>query len=166
MRHLKKGRKLNRAPSHRLALMRNLVTSLLRHERIETTDPKAKELRRWVDWMIGLGKQGGLHARRQALGVIQDKAVVRKVFDSLAVRFKERPGGYTRIVKIGWRRGDHAPISLVELISGDGGGKAEASSGTKKRGKRAAPKEKKETAKKAVGEKKPAPRRSAKKASA
>jgi large subunit ribosomal protein L17 len=167
MRHLKKGRKLNRAPSHRFALMRNLVTSLLRHERIETTDPKAKELRRWADWMIGLGKQGSLHARRQALGIIQDKAVVRKVFDSLAARFKERPGGYTRVVKIGWRRGDHAPISLIELVSGDGAGKAEASSATKKRGKRAAaPKEKKETAKKATTKKKPAPRRSAKKASA
>jgi len=166
MRHLKKGRKLNRTPSHRLALMRNLVTSLLRHERIETTDSKAKELRRWADWMIGLGKQGSLHARRQALGIIQDKAVVRKVFDSLAARFTERPGGYTRIVKIGWRRGDHAPISLIELVSGNGGEKAEASSGTKKKSKRAAPKEKKETAKKETAKKKAAPRRSAKKASA
>jgi large subunit ribosomal protein L17 len=165
MRHLKKGRKLNRTPSHRFALMRNLVTSLLHHERIETTDAKAKELRRWADWMVGLGKQGSLHARRQALGIIQDKAVVRKVFDSLAARFKERPGGYTRIVKIGWRRGDHAPISLIELVSGNGGGKAEASSGTKKKSKRAAPKEKKETAKKEAAKKKPAPRRSAKKAS-
>jgi large subunit ribosomal protein L17 len=166
MRHLKKGRKLNRSPSHRLALMRNLVTSLLRHERIETTDPKAKELRRWTDWMIGLGKEGSLHARRRALGIIQDKAVVRKVFDALASRFKDRPGGYTRIIKIGWRRGDRAPISLVELVPGDGAGKAEASSGKKRRTKRAAPKEKKETAKKATAKEKPAPRRSAKKASA
>ncbi len=116
MRHLKKGRKLNRSSSHRLALMRNLVTSLLRHDRIETTDAKAKELRRWADWMIGLGKQGSLHARRQALAVIQDKAVVAKLFDSLGPRFKDRAGGYTHAVKIGLRRGDNAPLSLVEVI--------------------------------------------------
>jgi large subunit ribosomal protein L17 len=118
MRHLKSGRKLNRNPSHRRALMRNLVTSLLRHERVETTDAKAKELRRWADWMIGLAKQGTLHARRQALAVILDKAVVRKLFDTLAGRYQGRPGGYTRAVKIGWRHGDHAPLSVVELIAG------------------------------------------------
>lgn len=127
MRHLKKGRKLNRSPSHRLALMRNLVTSLLRHDRIETTDPKAKELRRWSDWMIGLGKKGSLHARRQALAVIYDKEVVRKVFDTLAPRFKNRPGGYTRTVKIGLRRGDNAPLSLVEIIPEAEASKAEPS---------------------------------------
>src|ERR1041384_5492863 len=104
MRHLRAGKKFNRSASHRRALLRNLVTSLLRHERIQTTDPKAKELRRWADWMIGLGKQGTLHARRQALAVIQDEAVVHKLFDSLAARFKERPGGYSRVVKIGPRR--------------------------------------------------------------
>ena len=136
MRHLKRGRKLNRSPSHRLALMRNLVTSLLRHDRIETTDPKAKELRRWSDWMIGLGKEGSLHARRQALAVIQDKAVVRKVFDTLAARFKNRPGGYTRTVKIGVRRGDNAPLSLVEIISEDEALKAEPSSTEGKRKRR------------------------------
>ncbi|MBI4490741.1 MAG: 50S ribosomal protein L17 [Deltaproteobacteria bacterium] len=141
MRHLKTGRKLNRSPSHRLALMRNLVTSLLRHERIETTDPKAKELRLWADRVIGLGKEGSLHARRRALGIILDKAVVRKLFDTLATRFKERPGGYTRIVKIGWRRGDHAALSLVELVPVDGAGKGEAASGVKKRARRRAPKE-------------------------
>jgi len=134
MRHLKAGRKLNRKPSHRLALMRNMVTSLLRHERIETTDAKAKELRRWADWMIGLGKRGGLHARRQALSVIQDKEVVRKLFDSLASRFKNRPGGYTRTVKIGWRRGDSAPISVIELMPADGAAKTETP--PKKRGRR------------------------------
>ena len=116
MRHLKKGRKLNRSPSHRLALMRNLVTALLCHGRIETTSPKAKELRRWTDWMIGLGKEGTLHARRQALAVIQDKAVVRELFEKLAPRFKDRPGGYTRAVKVGLRRGDNAPLSIIELI--------------------------------------------------
>lgn len=116
MRHLKRGRKLNRSSSHRRAMMRNLVTSLLRHDRIETTDAKAKELRGWADWMIGLGKRGGLHARRQVLAVIQDKAVVTKLFDSLGPRFKDRPGGYTHAVKIGLRRGDNAPLSLVEII--------------------------------------------------
>jgi large subunit ribosomal protein L17 len=133
MRHLKSGRKLNRTASHRWALMRNLVTSLLRDERIRTTDPKAKELRRWADRVISLGKQGTLHARRQALGIVQDKAVVRKLFDSLAPRFKDRAGGYTRIVKIGWRHGDAAPISLVELVGETA--KAESPSGTKRTGR-------------------------------
>jgi large subunit ribosomal protein L17 len=96
--------------------MRNLITSLLREEKIRTTDPKAKELRRWAERIITLGKQGTLHARRQALGIVQDKAVVRKLFDTIAPRFKERPGGYTRIIKIGWRHGDAAPISLIELV--------------------------------------------------
>lgn len=137
MRHLKKGRKLNRTPSHRLALMRNLVTSLLRYERIETTDAKAKELRRWADRMIELGKEASLRARRQALGMIRDDAVVRKVFDTLAPRLKDRPGGYTRIVKVGWRRGDRAPLSVVELLPGDGAGKAEAPPSAKKRSRAA-----------------------------
>ncbi len=118
MRHLKSGRKLSRTSSHRWALIRNLITSLLRDEKIRTTDPKAKELRRWADRVITLGKQGSLHARRQALGIVQDKAVVRKLFDTIAPRFKERPGGYTRIIKVGLRHGDAAPISLVELVSG------------------------------------------------
>ena len=90
--------------------MRNLVTCLLREERIQTTDPKAKEMRRWVDRVITLGKRGGLHARRQALEIVRDKAIVRKLFDTIAPRFKDRPGGYTRIIKIGQRRGDSAPI--------------------------------------------------------
>jgi large subunit ribosomal protein L17 len=117
MRHLKSGRKLSRNSSHRWALMRNLITSLLREEKIRTTDPKAKELRRWAERVITLGKQGSLHARRQALGIVQDKSVVRKLFDTIAPRFKDRPGGYTRIIKIGLRRGDAAPISLIELVA-------------------------------------------------
>jgi large subunit ribosomal protein L17 len=129
MRHLRAGRKFNRSPSHRAALLRNLVTALLRHERIQTTDPKAKELRSWADRMIGLGKQGTLHARRQALAVIQDEDVVHKLFDSLASRFKDRAGGYSRVVKIGWRQGDRAPLSVVELLPADA--KAEAPSGRK-----------------------------------
>jgi large subunit ribosomal protein L17 len=97
--------------------MRNLITCLLRDERIQTTDPKAKEVRRWVDRVITLGKRGSLHARRQALEIVRDKATVRKLFDTLAPRFKDRPGGYTRIVKIGRRRGDSAPISMIELVT-------------------------------------------------
>jgi large subunit ribosomal protein L17 len=119
MRHRKSGRKLNRSASHRWALMRNLITSLLRDEKIKTTDAKAKELRRWADRVITLGKQGTLHARRQVLAIVQDKAVARKLFDIIAPRFKQRPGGYTRIVKIGIRRGDAAPVSIIELVAGE-----------------------------------------------
>ena len=118
MRHRESGRQLSRNSSHRWALMRNLITALLREEKIQTTDPKAKELRRWADRVITLGKAGSLHARRQVLGIVQDKAVVRKLFDTIAPRFKERPGGYTRIIKIGWRRGDAAQMSLIELVAG------------------------------------------------
>jgi len=142
MRHLKSGRKLSRSPSHRWALIRNLVTSLLRNEKIQTTDPKAKELKRWADRVISLGKQGSLHARRQALAIVQDKAVVRKLFDAIGPRFKDRPGGYTRIVKVGWRRGDCAPISIVELVAGAGSavsGPSGEGKKRKKRGRRAAP---------------------------
>jgi large subunit ribosomal protein L17 len=116
--------------------MRNLITSLLREEKIRTTDPKAKELRRWADRVITLGKQGSLHARRQALGIVQDKSVVRKLFDTIAPRFKDRPGGYTRIIKIGWRRGDAAPVSLIELV-GDDGAQGAGSSGGQKKSRRA-----------------------------
>ncbi len=119
MRHGKSGRKLNRSSSHRLAMFRNMVTSLLEHERIYTTDAKAKELRRWADWMITLGKRGDLHARRQALQVIRDKGVVHKLFTDLAQRYQARSGGYTRSVKVGFRAGDSAPISLVELMTGE-----------------------------------------------
>ncbi len=119
MRHGKSGRKLNRTSSHRLAMFRNMVTSLLEHERIYTTDAKAKELRRWADWMITLGKRGDLHARRQARQVIRDKGVVHKLFTDLAQRYQARSGGYTRAVKVGFRDGDCAPISLVELMTGE-----------------------------------------------
>ena len=134
MRHLKSGRKLSRNSSHRWALIRNLITSLLREEKIRTTDPKAKELRRWADRVITLGKQGSLHARRQALGIVQDKAVVRKLFDTIAPRFKDRPGGYTRIIKLGLRHGDAAPISLIELVAS--AETSAASAGGEKRGRR------------------------------
>jgi len=132
MRHRKSGRQLSRNSSHRWALMRNLVTALLRDEKIQTTDPKAKELRRWVDRVITLGKAGSLHARRQVLGIVQDKAVVRKLFDTIAPRFKSRAGGYTRIIKIGWRRGDAAQMSLIELVAGADEAAAGKSGGAKK----------------------------------
>ena len=101
-------------------MMRNLITALLREEKIQTTDPKAKELRRWVDRVITLGKQGSLHARRQVLSIVQDKAVVRKLFDTIGPRFKDRPGGYTRIIKLGIRRGDAAQMALIELVGARG----------------------------------------------
>jgi large subunit ribosomal protein L17 len=116
MRHRKQGRVLGRTPSHRKAMFRNMVTSLLDHEQIETTDAKAKELRRLVDRMITLGKRGDLHARRQALSVIQDKGVVAKLFDTLADRYRERPGGYSRVLKSRNRVGDNAPMSIIELV--------------------------------------------------
>jgi large subunit ribosomal protein L17 len=100
-------------------MFRNMVTSLLDHERIYTTHAKAKELRRWADWMITLGKRGDLHARRQALQVIRDKAVVHKLFTDLAQRYQARSGGYTRTVKVGFRVGDGAPLSLIELLTGE-----------------------------------------------
>ena len=119
MRHGKSGRKLGRTSSHRLAMFRNMVTSLLEHERIYTTDAKAKELRRWAEWMITLGKRGDLHARRQALQVVRDKSVVHKLFTDLAQRYQARNGGYTRRVKVGVRVGDGAPLSLIELMAGE-----------------------------------------------
>jgi large subunit ribosomal protein L17 len=137
MRHRKSGRQLSRNSSHRWALIRNLITALLRDEKIQTTDPKAKELRRWVDRVITLGKDGSLHARRQVLGIVQDKAVVRKLFDTIAPRFKERPGGYTRIIKIGWRRGDAAQMSLIELVAGADEAAAAGKSGGAKKSRRA-----------------------------
>jgi len=106
-------------------MFRNMVTSLLNHERIYTTVPKAKEMRRWAEWMITLGKHGDLHSRRQALSVIREKNVVHKVFDELAQRYQNRAGGYTRIVKVGFRRGDASPMCMLELITegGEKGGK-------------------------------------------
>ncbi len=100
---------------------RNMVTSLLEHERIETTDAKAKEVRRVAERLITLGKRGDLHARRQALSVIRSKAVTAKVFDDLALRFRERAGGYTRILKVGQRVGDAAPLSIIELVDRESG---------------------------------------------
>ena len=117
MRHQIAGRKLGRTTSHRWAMLRNLVTSLLEHEKIKTTDAKAKELRPLAEKMIGLGKEGTLHARRQVLAVVRKADVVRKVFDTLSPRYQTRPGGYVRITKLGFRAGDAAPVSMVELVT-------------------------------------------------
>jgi large subunit ribosomal protein L17 len=116
MRHRKAGRRLGRTSSHRRAMMRNLVTSLLEHEKIITTDAKAKELRGVADKMITLGKRGTLHARRQALSFIRNSRVTQKVFEELSSRYTERAGGYTRIVKLGNREGDDALLSIIELM--------------------------------------------------
>lgn len=116
MRHRKAGLKLNRTSSHRDAMFRNMVTSLFKHQRIRTTDVKAKELRRWADNLITLAKRGDLHARRQALSIVREKEVVHKLFAEAAEQYGDRSGGYTRITKLGSRSGDAAPISLIELI--------------------------------------------------
>jgi large subunit ribosomal protein L17 len=116
MRHAKTGRRLGRKTSHREAMFRNLVTSFLNHEKITTTDAKAKEIRIVAEKMITLGKRGDLHALRQAASYIREKSVVTKLFSQIAPRYKDRPGGYTRIVKLGIRQGDAAPVSLIELV--------------------------------------------------
>ncbi len=116
MRHRVAGVKLGRTPAHRRALLRNLVTALLEHEVVRTTDAKAKELRRWGDRVITLGKQGTLHARRRAGALIRRRSVVKKLFDEIAPRFADRAGGYTRVVKLGTRHGDAAALSVVELV--------------------------------------------------
>jgi large subunit ribosomal protein L17 len=116
MRHLKQGRKLGRTTAHRKALLRNLATALLEHERIITTEPKAKELRRIADKLVTLGKRGNLHARRQALQVVQSNAVVQKLFNEIAPRLAERQGGYTRILRLGYRSGDAAAMAVIELV--------------------------------------------------
>ena len=116
MRHRKAVLKLNRTPSHRKAMFRNMVTSLFKHERIKTTGAKAKELSRWADHLITLAKRGDLHARRQALAIVREKDVVHKLFEQAAERYGSASGGYTRVIKLGRRPGDAAPVSLVELI--------------------------------------------------
>lgn len=117
MRHGKSGRRLGRTTSHRIAMFRNMITSLLSNERIITTDEKAKELRSVADKMITLGKRGDLHAHRQAASYIREKSVVTKLFNVIAPRFSERAGGYTRIIKLGTRHGDAASMSVIELVN-------------------------------------------------
>jgi large subunit ribosomal protein L17 len=119
MRHRMSGRKLGRTSSHRKAMLANMTASLLRHEQIVTTLPKAKELRRVAERMITLGKRGALHNRRQAAAFIRDDEIVRKLFGPLAERYRGRPGGYTRVLKAGFRFGDNAPMAVIELVDRD-----------------------------------------------
>lgn len=119
MRHRISGRKLNRTSAHRKAMFANMTASLILHEQIKTTKPKAKELRRFIDKMVTLGKRGDLHAKRQALAFLRDKAVVAKLFNTLADRYKERQGGYSRVLAAGFRYGDSAPMALIELVDRD-----------------------------------------------
>jgi large subunit ribosomal protein L17 len=116
MRHRKAGLKLGRTTSHREAMFRNMVTSIFKHDRIRTTEAKARELRRWVDHVITLAKSGDLHARRQALAIVREKDVVHKLFETAGERFGSIVGGYTRLVKVGRRSGDAAPMSIIELV--------------------------------------------------
>lgn len=119
MRHKKSGRKLNRTSTHRQAMFRNMATSLFRHERIETTDPKAKELRGFAERLITLAKKGDQASRRQAHRKIRDKDILTKLFDEIGPRFADRPGGYTRVTKTRVRRGDNATMSVIELVGSE-----------------------------------------------
>ncbi len=156
MRHMKAGKKLNRTGSHRRAMFRNMVTSLLQHERIVTTEGKSKEAGRLTEKMITLGKRGDLHARRQAVSFIKSNEVVKKLFSELAERYRSRDGGYTRVLKLEPRAGDNAPMAMVELVDRpmvvqpektDKGKKKEAKA-PKKAAPKKAVKEKEETPKK------------------
>jgi large subunit ribosomal protein L17 len=119
MRHRMSGRKLNMKSAHRESMFSNMTVSLLRHEQIKTTKPKAKELRSFADKMVTLGKRGTLHARRQAFAFLRDDEVVKKLFDGLADRYKDRQGGYTRVLAAGHRYGDDAPMAVIELVDRD-----------------------------------------------
>ncbi|SNY93986.1 large subunit ribosomal protein L17 [Cohaesibacter sp. ES.047] len=119
MRHGKSGRKLNRTASHRKAMFANMAAALIKHEQIITTLPKAKELRPIADKLVTLAKRGDLHARRQAISQIRDKDMVAKLFSALGPRYEERKGGYTRVLKAGYRYGDNAPMAVIEFVDRD-----------------------------------------------
>ena len=119
MRHGAAYRKLGRTASHRTAMFANMAASLIKHEQITTTLPKAKELRPFVEKLVTLAKRGDLHARRQAISELRDQDQVRKLFDTLATRYKDRQGGYTRIIKAGFRYGDNAPMAVIEFVDRD-----------------------------------------------
>ena len=116
MRHKVSGRKLGRPTAHRISMLRTMVTDLIRHESLQTTEAKAKEVRRMAEKVITFGKKGTLHQRRQAAALLTDHRVVRKVFDELGPRYESRPGGYTRIVKLGLRKGDASAMAIIELM--------------------------------------------------
>jgi large subunit ribosomal protein L17 len=119
MRHGFRGRRFNRTPEHRRAMFANMASALIKHEQIVTTLPKAKDLRPVVEKLITLGKRGDLHARRQAIAQIRDEGMVKKLFDVLGPRYQERQGGYTRVLKAGFRYGDNAPMAVIEFVDRD-----------------------------------------------
>jgi large subunit ribosomal protein L17 len=127
MRHGNAHRKLNRTAEHRKAMFANMCAALIKHEQISTTLPKAKELRPVVEKLVTLGKRGDLHARRQAIAQLRDVAMVKKLFDVLGPRYKERKGGYTRILKAGFRYGDNAPVAVIEFVDRDESAKGQDS---------------------------------------
>lgn len=141
MRHGKSGRKLNRTSSHRRAMFANMAAALIQHEQIVTTLPKAKELRPIVEKLVTLAKRGDLHARRLAVSRIRDEAMVKKLFETLGPRYAERPGGYLRVLKAGFRYGDNAPVAVVEFVDRD-----ESAKGAVDRARRAAEEEAAEAA--------------------
>src|SRR4249919_439018 len=119
MRHNNRGRKFHRTAEHRKAMFMNLAGALIKHEQITTTLPKAKDLRPIVEKLVTLGKRGGLHARRQAIAEIRDAAIVKKLFDVIGPRYQSRNGGYTRVLKAGYRYGDSAPVAVIEFVDRD-----------------------------------------------
>ncbi len=133
MRHGMAGRKLNRTSAHRKAMFANMAAAVIKHEQIKTTLPKAKELKPVIDRLITLGKRGNLHARRQAISVLRDAALADKLFTTLAQRYAVRPGGYTRVLKGGFRYGDAAPMAVIELVDRDPEAKGQ-DSGPERRG--------------------------------
>jgi large subunit ribosomal protein L17 len=158
MKHRVVGRRLDRTTEHRTAMLRNLVTSLLEHEKIKTTTPKAKELKRFADKIITLGKKGTAHSRRVAARDVRDTTILEKLFGDVAVRFKTRPGGYTRIIRVGRRAGDNADMAVIELVDrkkgaaeGEGTEKVEAKAEKKAEKKAAAPKRRRARARRSRG---------------
>jgi len=130
MRHAKAGRKLNRTSAHRQAMFANMAGSLIKHEQIVTTLPKAKELRKVTERLITMGKKGDLASRRRAAGRLRNEAMTKKLFDELGPRYKNRPGGYTRVLKAGFRQGDMAPMAVIELVDRDPSAKGQDSGPT------------------------------------
>jgi large subunit ribosomal protein L17 len=141
MRHRKGGSKLGRNPAHRRATLRNLVTNVIQRERIRTTLARARAARPLVDQMITLGKGDSLHTRRQAAAFLQTPAAVKKLFDDIAPRFAERPGGYTRIVRAGWRHGDNAEVAILELVGSEMKVKEKPKKGKKEKAEEPEPEE-------------------------
>lgn len=133
MRHRKQGRRLNRSWAHRKAMFSNMANALIKHEQIRTTLPKAKELRPVVERLVTLAKRGDLHARRQAFARLRDDAMVAKLFSTLRDRYADRPGGYTRVLKAGFRKGDMAPMALIEFVDRDVAARGQDSGPTQER---------------------------------